>query len=209
MEPVEGAAEIVRQLTDRPSQQLTRRAGARPLFRFEGGAYTADDFHRFMSDQGPPFRAQVRDASNIQLIGLLGNLAQGKVLVSEAEQAGISLSEAEQDSMLAVARTRFTRAASDLELTSLVPPEGVSTRDYVEEGVREVMRRILDGDENIPPLGHLSYVLRDAYRADVYAHNFTPVLERTSEFRVIRGRSRPMEPPDSPAVAPNAPPPGN
>lgn len=209
MEPVEGAAEIVRQLAERPSQQLTRRAGARPLFQFEGGELTTADFHRFLSDQGPPFRGQVRDATNDQLISLLGNLTQSKVLVSEAEQAGISLPDSEQDSLLAVARTRFTRAARDLELTTAAPEDGEVTRDVIDQRVGDVMRRILDGDANVPPIGHLSYVLRDVYRADVYTNTFSPVLERTSEFRVIRGRSRPIEPPDSATAAPNAPPPGN
>lgn len=209
MEPVEGAAEIVRQLASRPSQRLTRRAAARELFRFEEGAYTAEDFHRFLNEQGPPFRAQVQNASDIQLVNLLGNLAQSKVLVDEAEQAGISLSGAEQDSLLAIARSGFSRAARDLELTTTAAAEEASTRDVVETTVRDLMQRILDGDENIPPLGHLSFALREEYRTDVFTHTFTPVLERTSEFRVIRGRSQPIEPPDSPAVAPNAPPPGN
>lgn len=209
MEPVDGGAEIARQLSARPSQRLSSRAAARELFRFEGGAYTAADFHRFLSEQGPPFRAQVRTATDDQLTGLLGNLAQSKVLVNEAELAGISLSDAEQDSLLVVARTRFTRAARDLELTSVTPAEGESTRDAVEAIVRGVMQRIIDGDENIPALGHLSFALREEYRSDVYENSFNAVTQRTSEFRVIRGRSQPIQPPDSPAVAPNAPPPGN
>ena len=209
MEPVEGGAEIARQLAARPSQRLSRRAAARELFRFEGGAYTASDFHRFLSEQGPPFRAQARNATDDQLIGLLGNLAQSKVLVNEAEQAGISLSDVEQDSLLMVARTRFTRAARDLELTSLTPAEGESMRDAVEAIVRRVMQRIVDGDENIPALGHLSFALREEYRADVFENSFTAVTQRTSEFRVIRGRSQPIQLPDSPVVAPNAPPPGD
>ena len=121
MEPVDGGADVARQLAARPNQRLSNRAAARELFSFEGGAYTAADFHRFLSEQGPPFRAQVQNATDDQLTGLLGNLAQSKVLVNEAEQAGISLSDAEQDSLLAVARTRFTRAARDLELTNLTP----------------------------------------------------------------------------------------
>ena len=209
MEPVDGGAEIARQLATRPSQRLSRRAAGRELFRFEGGAYTAADFHRFLSEQGPPFRAQVRNATDEQLTGLLGNLAQSKVLVNEAELAGISLSDAEQDSLLVVARTRFTRAARDLELTSVTPAEGESTRDAVETIVRGVMRRIIDGDENVPALGHLSFALREEYRSDVYENNFNAVTQRTSEFRVIRGRSQPIQPPDSPVVAPNAPPPGS
>ena len=36
MEPVDGGAEIARQLATRPSQRLSRRAAARELFRFEG-----------------------------------------------------------------------------------------------------------------------------------------------------------------------------
>lgn len=209
MEPVDGGADVARQLATRPNQRLSNRAAARELFSFEGGAYTAADFHRFLSEQGPPFRAQVQNATDDQLTGLLGNLAQSKVLVNEAEQAGISLSDAEQDSLLAVARTRFTRAARDLELTTLTPTEGQSTQDAVEAIVRDVMQRIIDGDENIPALGHLSFALRDEYRADVYETAFNRVTQRTSEFRVIRGRSQPIQPPDSPAVAPNAPPPGN
>ena len=209
MEPADGAAEVVRQLASRPSERLTRRAAARPLFHFEGGAYTASDFHRFLGDQGPPFRAQVQGATDTELISLLANLTQSQVLVNEAQQAGISLTDAEQDSLLTVARNRFSRAARELELTTLAPAEGESTQDDIEVMVLDVMRRILDGDQDIPPLGALAYVLREAYRADVYTHTFTPVLERTSEFRVIRGRSLPIQPPDSPAVAPNAPPPGN
>lgn len=209
MEPVDGGAEIARQLATRPSQRLSRRAAARELFRFEGGAYTAADFHRFLNEQGPPFRAQVQTATDDQLTGLLGNLTQSKVLVSEAEQAGISLSDPEQDSLLMVARTRFTRAARDLELTSLTPEDGESTGDAIEAIVRGVMQRIIDGDENIPALGHLSFALREEYRADVYENNFNAVTQRTSEFRVIRGRSQPIQSPDSPAAAPNAPPPGN
>ena len=209
MEPEEGAGEIARQLASRPSQRLTRRAAGRQLIRFDGGAYTAADFHRFLNEQGPPFRSQVQTATDDQLTGLLGNLAQGKVLVNEAEQAGISLSDTEQDSLLAVARTGFSRAARDLELTTAAAADGASTEDLVETTVRDVMQRILDGDENIPALGHLSFALREEYRADVFPNSFSPVLERTSEFRVIRGRSQPIQSPDSTAVAPNAPPPGN
>ena len=208
MEPVEGAAEIARQLAARRSQRLTRRAAARELVRFEGGAYTAADFHLFVGEQGPPFRAQVRDATDDQITGLLGSLAQTRVLVNEAEQAGISLGEAAQDSLLAGARTRFSRAARDLELTTLAPAEGESARDLIETVVRDLLRRIVDGDENVPALGHLSFVLREEYRSSVYDHTFSSVTQRTSEFRVIRGRSPPIEPADSPTVAPNAPPPG-
>lgn len=209
MEPVDGGADIARQLAARPSQRLGGRAAARELFRFEGGAYTAADFHRFLSEQGPPFRAQVRNATDDQLTGLLGNLAQSKVLVNEAQQAGISLSDVERDSLFMVARTRFTRAARDLELTGLAPAEGEPGRDAVEAIVRGVMRRIIDGDESVPALGHLSFALREEYRADVFENSFNTVTQRTSEFRVIRGRSQPIQPPDSPVVAPNAPPPGN
>ena len=209
MEPVDGGAEIARQLAARPSQRLGRRAGARELFRFEGGAYTAADFQRFLNEQGPPFRAQVRTAPDDQLTGLLANLAQSKVLVNEAELAGISLSDAEQDSLLAVARTGFTRAARTLELTPPTPAEGESTRDAIEAIVRNVMQRIIDGDEEVPALGHLSFALREQYRTDVNESAFNAVTQRTSEFRVIRGRSQPIEPPDSQVVAPNAPPPGD
>ena len=132
MEPVDGGAEIARQLAARPSQRLSNRAAARELFRFEGGAYTAADFHRFLSEQGPPFRAQVRTATDDQLTGLLGNLAQSKVLVSEAELAGISLSDAEQDSLLVVARTRFTRAG---------PRSGADQRDAGGGGIDAGRRR--------------------------------------------------------------------
>ena len=210
MEPVDGGAEIARQLANRPSQRLSRRAAARELFRFEGGAYTASDFHLFLSEQAPPFRAQVRTAPDDQVTQLLANLTQSKVLVNEAEQAGISLSDAEQDSLLVVARTRFTRAARDLGLTSLTPADGESTSDAIEEVVRGVLRRVIDGDDDVPDIGHLSFALRDEYRANVYASAFGAVTQRTSEFRVIRGRAQPTtEPADSPVVAPNAPPPGD
>ncbi len=209
MEPVDGGADIARQLAARPNRRLGRRAAARELFRFEGGAYTAGDFQHFLGEQGPPMRAQVRNATDDQLTGLLGNLAQTRILVGEAQQAGISLSQAERDSLLTVARTRFTRAARDLELTRLTPTEEASTRDAIIAIVRDVMQRIVGGDESVPALGHLSFALREEYRADVYENSFNTVTQRTSEFRVIRGRSGPVEPPDSAVVAPNAPPPGN
>ncbi len=207
MEPADGAAEIARQLAARPGQRLSRRAGGRELFRFEEGAYTAADFQRFLIEQGPPFRAQVRNADDERIVGLLGTLAQSKVLVNEAERAGISLGEAERDSLLTVARTGFTRAARTLELTSPAETEGEAARDEVEVVVRGLMQRILDGDEDVPALGHLSLALREHYRADVNESSFYAVTQRTSEFRVIRSRSQPVQPPDSQPAAPNAPPP--
>ncbi len=203
----EGAFEVMRQLAARPNQRLTGRASGRALVDYDGGEFTAGEFQQFLHNQAPAFRAQLRGGSDDQLGVVLESLVRGELLVREAEQSEISLSEAEQDSLISEARSRFSIAARQLGLTSIALESGESVDEAIDRTVRGALRDMLQGEEDVIPLGTIAYTLRQAYRGEVYTHTLSRVVNRVDELRLIRGGSAPVQPPDTPAVAPNAPPP--
>jgi hypothetical protein len=134
---------------------------------FEGGAITARDVQLFLQGQSPAIRSQVMDASNDQLENLLTSLAQGKLLSARAVELGVTVSEAEVDSVATALRTSLTEAAGALGILEIEVAEGETEHAAVDRAVQDALLGILRGELDVVPLGPISFFLRDQYGASL------------------------------------------
>jgi parvulin-like peptidyl-prolyl isomerase len=198
-----GAIAAMRELARRPGQRLSRRAAARPLTTFEGGTFTAQDFQQFIQSRPPAFRSQIPEADSAALDGLVRTLTRGELLVRAAESQGFEMTEQETDSMMDQARNRFFVAAAQLGLVGIVPSEGQTNAEAIQERVTTNLTEILQGRRDVIPLGVISYALRQKYRGELYEQAVPEVVSRVEAM----GGTPPPQAPGSTAPAPNAPPP--
>ena len=181
---VDDAVEVVRQLARNPTTRLRGRAAERPLVRYEGGALTASEVREFMQTRPPQYRAQVAAANDEQLReGILMALAQRELLLAEAERQGLGFSGEDRDSVVTRARTAFRDAARQLGLLGIEPEAGQTVDEAVEARVESLLQAILQGRQDVIPLGAVSYTLRQQYDAEVNAPAVDRALAQLEEVR--------------------------
>lgn len=207
----EGAYSVVREMAERPALRLSNRAGERPLVTFQGGEYTAGEFREWVQGQPPSLRSQIQGVQDEQLEGLLRSLARERLLVAEAQEQGIAIPQAEQDTILAEARRRFVEATAAMGLSGVEPQEGESMEDAVQRVVMSTLGSMLRGDRDVIPLGAISYALRESATAEVFDPAVAEAARRVNEIRGGPGGMIPpgMQVPGMPPGAPMQPPGGN
>jgi len=190
----DGAADRVRELADSPESPLQGRARSEALVQFQGGSYTAGDFRLFLLNQPPQLRMQLSGATDEQLDDMLLSLARGELLVQEAERLGLELDAEEVMELEEEIRSQLRQVADLLGLSGITPGEGETLEQAVSREVRELLPRLVRGEQDVYPLGPLAVVLREAYTVQIVRENMDRVAERITEIRSERGIQEPTAP---------------
>lgn len=198
----EGAEDLAREIADDVGNPLGGEAD-QPLVRFEGGAYTAQQYRWFLLNQAPQVQDQIAQAEDEQVEAMLRNLARGELLVREAESRGLAVPEGEAEELEQQLRDEYRTAAERMELDDITPEEGESLRDAVRREIDELMPVLVSGERDIIPLGELAMPLREAYDARFSQEAAERAAERTAELRTGGGGGDSV-----PEGEPSEPPPG-
>ncbi|HUF12868.1 MAG TPA: peptidylprolyl isomerase [Longimicrobiales bacterium] len=200
----EGAAEVVRELARNPGRELGRRAYERPLVTWDGGALTAGEVLQVVRF----FQRQQRDAlqnAEAELIdNLLERLADNEILVQEARNRALSVSEAQQDSARLDLLTNLRQAVRDAGLLNIAPQEGETPDQAIERRVNTLLAAVVGQQQTPLMLGALSYALRDMYEAEVLQRSFPAVVEQVEENRPPEPQLSPLPQGQQPQVSPPA-----
>lgn len=177
----EDALEVARALAAAPPSSLSRGAARRDLITWEGGAYSVGDFVRILENAPAGFTGNIVNASDEELEGALRQLGQERLILEEARARGLAPTPEETDSVAAEVRDVILGWA---EAIGLLPDTGMETADSVAgaaleptdsapaappppapatpaERVREALIRVISGQQQVVPLGGVTFLLRD------------------------------------------------
>lgn len=202
VEVQEGAAELAKELADRTDVSLGRRAAARPLVSYRGGALTAQEFQQILRT-AVNIRQQLPQAPDDEIEAYLLGLARHEILIREARRQGLQPTEAEVDSLRIESRGLILDALRQGGLTNITPQDGESTADAVERKVMALLDGILRGESNLIPLGPVTFALRDEHGAEIHERAIPAVVERIEELRPAGAQ------PGMPGTTPPPPPAGD
>ncbi|MBI4521335.1 MAG: hypothetical protein HY701_10885, partial [Gemmatimonadetes bacterium] len=171
---------------------------------YEGGTLTAQEFLDFLRGRPPAFRGQVAAAPDDPLRQLLRDLTRAKLLVNDAREQGIDVTEDERSAMTGDARAFIVAAAERIGLRRIQPTDGESRDAALERKVLEAVTQVLRGEQEVVPLGIIAFTLRDRYDNGFYDYNISRILDLVGAAR--GAQTPPAQTPDSLLPAPNAPP---
>lgn len=177
----EGALEIARSLATATPSSLSRGAARRSLVTWDGGAYSAGDFVEILDNAPDGFAENVAGAPDEELEGALRQLGQEQLILQEARSRGLAPTEEETDSVFREARTVILGWA---EAIGLVPGTAAQSEDSAAgtgadradsiaitplppvpataaERVEAALIRVISGEQQIVPLGGVTFLLRD------------------------------------------------
>jgi peptidyl-prolyl cis-trans isomerase C len=197
-EPVEveveaGATEVAKELAENPGERLRGRAAARTLVAWDGGSVTARDFVTMLRRMPPQQQAQYSSLQDAQMEEVLKNLATNQLVLADARGRGITVPEAEQDSVRDLIRTELQSLTQQAGLGG-APQEGETEAQAVERRVRSLLEGILAGRGNVVPLGALPYVMRDQFDWQVNESAFPEVVEELEARRADPTTTQPLPP---------------
>jgi hypothetical protein len=189
-----GAVEVARDLAQRPETRLTGRAAARELVSWRGGALTAGEFVQFARRLPPQQRAQFAAAPDEQIEAYLQDVATNELVLEDARRRGITVPEAERDSVRALIREQVIEVVRESGLMG-PPQEGEDRAAAVQRRVTGLLEGIIAGQQSLLPLGGLPYVLRQQMDWQIHERSFPQAVQRLDEKRDARQ-------PADPGVAP-------
>ena len=170
-------AERIREITRRADYPLSGRAARQALVRFQGGSFTAEDYRQFLLTQDRGIRDQILGAPDEQLQDFLMNLARSRLLVEEARRQGIEVPSGEMDELRREIRREYRSTAEHLGIIGITPREGESLRDAVDREAKELLARLITGEQEMIPLQTLAVPLRVHYGVRISE----PGIERAGE----------------------------
>ncbi len=196
----DGAYAVVRDLAKQPEMKLSGRAASRDLVTYKGGALTAGEIMDLMRALPPNRRAQFGSATDDQLKNVLEGLTRNKILVDEAARQGFKPTQQERDSLAALAHKQLAQVVKSAGLDDIKPQQGETQPQALERKVMGLVTEIVEGKQNVIPLGPVAYALREQYGAEVYDRSVQAVVSKVEA-------SRPAETPGQPGAAPAGQPP--
>lgn len=196
---VEGAAENAREMARKPAMQLRGRAASRALVTYSGGELSAAEYLDVMRGWPAQQRGALAQATDEQVGQVLEGLTRNEILVATAQKEGVTVSAAERDSIRTQAVATLQQAASIAGLTSIQPQGSETQSQAVDRRVNSYLEAILKGEQNVVPLGPISYSLRLQYGGEVFERAFPEVVSTIEEQRAAT-----PAPPPAPAPIPPA-----
>ena len=185
----EDALQITRALVESSPSRLSGRAAARPLMTWTGGIYTVGEFMELARVSPDGFAEGVLAASDEELEVALRRRGRQELLLAEAEARGFAATEAQADSLAAEARTAIRERA---EVIGLLPRGAVpdTTADAgapgatpsVPEVVEQALARVVGGQQEIVPLGGVTFLLREEGRWRIHGAALAATVERAREL---------------------------
>ncbi|HSG48025.1 MAG TPA: peptidylprolyl isomerase, partial [Longimicrobiales bacterium] len=186
LQVAEGSRDVVRELAKDPSTRLSGRAASRALVTFEGGSVTVRDYLNILQEQPAQFREQVQNAPDEQIDNFLNSLGQRKLLVAEAEAAGLSPSPARVDSLVAEARQGVLDVAGEMGLRRLERAPGEAVAPAVGRAVEASLQDVLNGAKDVVPLGGIAFQLRSRQPVSFFDAGLGQVVVNIAQARTAR-----------------------
>ncbi|HKJ01534.1 MAG TPA: hypothetical protein VJ997_03735, partial [Longimicrobiales bacterium] len=141
----------------------------------------------------------VQGASEEQIGNFLRGVAQRKLLVAEAERAGLGPSRARVDSLVAEARKQVLDVSEQIGLRRLDRAPGEALAPAVARAVDQSLQDVLTGAADVIPLGQISFQLRQKTPVQLFDGAMGQVVLEVGRIRAARSPS----PADTMAVAPD------
>ena len=204
----EGAQEVARSLASEPSTPLRGRAASRELVTWDGGALTAQELVRVFRGMPQPQRAQFERMADERIDQVLRDVATNELIMEDAVDRGITVPEAEKDSIRQLIRDQMTRMARNAGLVG-PPQEGETQAEAVDRRVGAYLDSVLAGQAQLLPLGSLSFALREHEDWRVFDSAIAEAVEQIEERRapaqgsVPQAPSEPADTSAAPAAAPD------
>ncbi len=206
VEILEDGFETTRQLASDPGMELTSRALGRPLVRFADGDLTISDYRDWVQFQDQRTRENIQNANDDQLESMLNNLARERLLVLQAEEMGIQVSQARQDSIASAIRTGVRTVISQLGLELETTPGETPSNQAVLDAVQDLLRQVVQEGRQVIPLGGVGIALRGQMESEVYPAGLDSAVARISELRAQVPETAPADNPEDSAAAPGTDP---
>lgn len=180
------ALQLVRALVETSTSRLSRGAAERPLMTWsDGGVYTAGAFLEMARISPDGFAEGVLAASDAELRALVRRLAQQELLLAEARAGGFDATAAQVDSVSAEARAAIRGRA---EVIGLIPRPGADSVSAATPTARELVRgaltRIISGQQEILPLGGVTFLLRETDAWRIHESRIGTTLDRVEEIEL-------------------------
>ena len=198
----EGALDIARALAASPPSSLSRGAAGRDLVTWDGGAYSVGEYLEILENAPEGFGESVATASDADLEIALRQLGQEQLIIAEARSRGLAPTEEERDSVMHEARSLILGWA---EAIGLVPGSGAETGDSTAgadleaadsgvitpapptsttaaERVEAALIRVISGQQQIVPLGGVTFLLRNQSSWRIHESRIEATVERIVEI---------------------------
>jgi hypothetical protein len=183
LEVQDGAVDIARELAQKPSTSLSRRAAQRALVRYSGGSLSAGEYLVLMQQRPAAQRSQVAAASDDQLSDWLRLLARDEILIEEARRLNLAAPQQEQDSARRELREQLVEAGREAGLLPVTPQGGETQSQAIQRQVMTFLQGIINGEQNVVPLGAIGFSLREQYGAEMFERAVPAVVRRVEERR--------------------------
>ncbi len=178
-----GAATTMREVGTNPEARLSGAAASRAIAEFEGGSYTAADFREFVLMQPADLRFQIDMATDEQLEGFARDLVRDQLLLREAERRGIQLRSTEIQQLELAIKQEYVDVGEFLGLDRIAPMQGENLQAAIDREILAFLGRVVEGTQDLIPLGELAVPLRTAYSAQVRADAVPRAVARIQERR--------------------------
>ncbi len=193
LEVEDGAADVATELVENPGKTLSGRAASRTLVRWDGGTLTAREFMAAMRRLPAPQLSQFASANDEQLESVLRDLATNELVLAAAGEQGISIPQEEQDSVRDLMVEQMNQVTRNVGLFGATQ-EGETARDAIDRRVRSYLEGIISGQQQMLPLGALSFVLRDQVEWEINESTFVAVVEELESRRASQPQPGPAVP---------------
>lgn len=177
---------LARALIESSPSRLSRGAAERALLTWsDGGVYTTGQFLELARISPEGFAEGILAASDGELQALVRRLAQQELLLAEARGDGFDATVAQVDSVSAEARAAIKGRA---DVIGLIPRPGTDSASpatpTVQDLVRGALTRIISGQQEIHPLGGVTFLLRETDAWRIHESRIGTTLDRVEEIEV-------------------------
>ena len=184
----EGALQVTRALVEASPARLSSRAAERPLMTWNGGVYTVGQFLEMAQVSPDGFAEGVLAASDEELEAALRRRGRQELLLAEARARGLSPTDAQTDSVATEARAAVRDRADAIGLIPR-PDGGAGAADTIgtgattaEERVRAALVRVVSGQQEILPLGGVTFLLRETGSWRIHESRIGATVSRIEEL---------------------------
>ncbi len=188
----DGAVGLARALLESTPSRLSPRAADRPLATWENGAYTTGDFLELARVSADGVVPGLLAATDADLRAFLRQLARQQLLVAEAVAQDFQPTAAQVDSLAAEARAAILSRADRIGLIPRPAADAAADGEDADvpmeiptpqELVRAALIRVVSGEQEILPLGGVTFILREAGAWRIHETAVGATLEHVEELR--------------------------
>jgi len=206
-----GAYEIMRDMANNAEKPLRGRAANRVLVKYKGGDFNASDFQKFLRRIPAQTRVQIPPRSDDELKQLLENLTRNEILIAEASRQGLDVPQTRIDSVKTDLYEQLSLIVQQVGLNNVQPQQGETKEQAIERRVVALIEATVKGEQEMIPLGSLSYQLRDQFGGEIFERSIPAVVAKLEAGRPTQqglpGAGQPM--PQPMPGTPPAPPAGS